>query len=427
MKETKIAIVASNASTRFGGESFIPYHIYKRLHQRGLTVKLLVHERCRNDLQQTLTSAQFQDVLFFKDTSLQKALHFFSKYLPNRVSDFTTNWLIDLITETDYKKTLKKLIQSKTVNLIHQCSKVSPRLPSMLYDLPAPCIIGPLNGNMSDPPGLRSRVSFFEKSFIWFSRLVSNGLNRLMPGKLQASVILVANQRTREGLPKAIKGQIVELVENGVDLQVWSSAGKKKENTSNHLNYVSCGAFIDYKAFDLLLYAFQRVRQQTNIHLTLIGDGPLKLDMIKLADQLCLNDSVTFTGALAQSKITEIYKSTDVFVFPSLRDCGGAAILEAMAMELPVIAADWGGPKDYVTSESGILVPPTSKETYVEGLSTAMLHLAEKPKLRKQMGLKGRERVLQSFDWERKIDRLIEIYTQVASEAGSQKPEFSGF
>jgi glycosyltransferase involved in cell wall biosynthesis len=83
-----------------------------------------------------------------------------------------------------------------------------------------------------------------------------------------------------------------------------------------------------------------------------------------------------------------------------------------MAVGLPVIATNWGGPADYLNSRCGILVKPASKEGFVKGLTDAMLKLAQSPEFQQSMGRVGRERVLQHFDWERKVDRILEIYQQ---------------
>lgn len=85
--------------------------------------------------------------------------------------------------------------------------------------------------------------------------------------------------------------------------------------------------------------------------------------------------------------------------------------MEAMAVGLPVIATNWGGPGDYLNSTWGILVEPASKEGFVKGLTDAMLKLTQSPELRPSMGCAGRERVRQHFDWEGKVDRILEIST----------------
>jgi glycosyltransferase involved in cell wall biosynthesis len=90
-----------------------------------------------------------------------------------------------------------------------------------------------------------------------------------------------------------------------------------------------------------------------------------------------------------------------------------------MAMGLPVIATDWGGPADYLDAACGILVPPKSREQFVNDLAAAMLTLASSPELRTEMGRAGRRRVEEMFDWERKADRILEIYGQTVNGIGS--------
>jgi glycosyltransferase involved in cell wall biosynthesis len=85
-------------------------------------------------------------------------------------------------------------------------------------------------------------------------------------------------------------------------------------------------------------------------------------------------------------------------------------VLEAMAVGLPVIPTNWGGPGDYLNSSWGILVEPASKEGFVMGMTDAMLKLTQSPELLHSMGCGGRERVRQHFEWEGKVDRILEIY-----------------
>ena len=100
---------------------------------------------------------------------------------------------------------------------------------------------------------------------------------------------------------------------------------------------------------------------------------------------------------------------------PSLRECGGTAILEAMALGKPIIATNWGGPADYVNASCGILVDPSSKTGFVDGLAEAMLRLAGSPELRRSLAEGGIRRVLEdNLDWNSKADRILSILLEVA-------------
>jgi glycosyltransferase involved in cell wall biosynthesis len=134
-----------------------------------------------------------------------------------------------------------------------------------------------------------------------------------------------------------------------------------------------------------------------------------------LAVRLGLGGVVAFHGWIPQPEVARRLRAADVFVLPSLYECGGAVVLEAMAAGLPVIATDWGGPADYLNATCGLLVEPTSRAGFIGSLAAAMTTLAGSPLLRLQLGRAGRERAVREFDWERKIDRMLEIYAAAAS------------
>ena len=97
-------------------------------------------------------------------------------------------------------------------------------------------------------------------------------------------------------------------------------------------------------------------------------------------------------------------------------------MLEAMAVGLPVVAANWAGPAVHVTDETGIRVSPESHKGFVDGLSSAIVKLAQSPELRQKMGAAGKQRVLMGdYDWDQKINHLIEIFIETI-ETSPGKP-----
>jgi glycosyltransferase involved in cell wall biosynthesis len=108
---------------------------------------------------------------------------------------------------------------------------------------------------------------------------------------------------------------------------------------------------------------------------------------------------------------------TDVYVMPSLRECGGLALLEAMGCGLPIIATNWMGPAEYLDRDCAILVVPSSERDFVEGFRNAMTRLAGDGELRKKLGTNAQLKVRAGlYDWEKKADRVLEILHEAARQ-----------
>lgn len=419
----KILIVAEHASARLGGEAALPLHYYRVLRARGHDVWLLIHERTRQELE-----ARFghdSRIIYVADTRTLIFLWRLGHLLPTQIAAFTTGYLKRVLTQRQQVLRARQLVADEGIEVVHQPMPVSPREPSQLCRMSVPVVIGPMNGGMHFPPAFHFRVPRAERWFMAVSRRATNLMNRLFSGKRQASAILVANERTRQALPEGISGRIVEIVENGVDLSIWSHhEARQKLSRRPQTKFVFVGRLVDWKAVDILLEAFLRVRHRAPMSLEIIGDGP---DRAKLeaycAERQSLSSSdtagnVSFTGWLSQQDCATRLRMADVLVLPSLYECGGAVVLEAMASSLPVIATAWGGPLDYLDPSCGYLVPPDSHESLVAGIADAMLQLASSPELAREMGLAGAAKVKAKFDWEVKVDTVLGVYRQAIADCG---------
>jgi glycosyltransferase involved in cell wall biosynthesis len=265
---------------------------------------------------------------------------------------------------------------------------------------------------MEYPPAFRNEHGRLARIGLLFGRALANFANMLIPGKRLARFILVANRRTQEALPIGIKGQVVEMVENGVDLKIWQTK-KSVDQPGPTVRFIFIGRLIDWKALEIALEALGRLQGQISASFEVIGDGPMRKDWEHTAHRMGLAQTVKFFGFMSQQDCADHLKKADVLVLPSLFECGGAVVLEAMAVGVPVIATAWGGPLDYLDESCGILVAPDSREALIAGFASAMKTLAESPELRAKMGFAGSRRARQ-FDWERKIDQILQLY-QLAS------------
>jgi glycosyltransferase involved in cell wall biosynthesis len=338
--------------------------------------------------------------------------------LPDRISSFTAGFLLRFMTQIAQRREIRRLLREQAISVIHQPIPVSPKEPSLIFGLNVPVIIGPMNGGMNYPPSFRKLQSRTERLALGAGRRLADLMNYLMPGKRQAAMLLVANERTRAALPGGVCENVVSLVENGVDLTLWSMPHPlPTESASSTARFVFMGRLVDWKAVDLLLLAFKRASAQTAMTLAIIGSGDERVNLELLARSLDVLDErsgqpgkVCFLGWMSQVDCAGQLAHSDALVLPSMAECGGAVVLEAMAMEVPVIATAWGGPMDYLDSSCGILVEPSSKEAFVENLALALVRLATDPRERRAMGKAGRLKVIRDFDWEGKVDRMLEHY-----------------
>lgn len=407
----RVLIVAEHASAKFGGEAILPLHYFRVLRKRGIETWLIVHSRTRDELT-ALFPSDSDRIHFIPDSTYLRLLGRIGKPLPGQLRHFTVGFLARLSSQRKARDIARRLIRDHRIDVVHQPIPVSPKESSLLYNLGAPLIIGPMNGGMTYPPGFTRTQGGITAVFMRMGRAMSGLLNRLMPGKLWASALLVANDRTAAALPSGVCGKVITVVENGVDLSLWT-APQRSQDSTGPVRFAFTGRLVDWKAVDILLDAFKLLVEQDSANLEILGNGPMRPSLEAQAKALGIADRVKFHGWVSQPQCAQILREVDALVLPSLYECGGAVVLEAMALGLPVIASDWGGPADYLDASSGILVPPHSRETFVKDLTEAMRKLARSPEMRSAMGRAGRRRVEEAFDWERKVDRILEIYDDV--------------
>jgi glycosyltransferase involved in cell wall biosynthesis len=405
----RVLIVAQNASTKFGGEAILPWHYFRLLRKRGVDVRLVVHERTRDELLALLPD-EASRMRFVPDLTAQQVMFRVGQYLPGRINENTIGFLTHAITALMQRNLVRDLVTKHRIDVIHEPIPVSPKQPSFMFGLGAPVIIGPMNGGMDFPPAFAGSASLAERAFMGVGRELAHVVNQLIPGKRDAAILLTANERTRKALPRSASQHVIQLVENGVDMGLFH-AREQAARTGETIRFVFMGRLVDWKRVDILLEACSKL-QGENFTLEILGDGPLRGELESYAQGLGIAERVIFHGMQPQARCSQVLSECDALVLPSLRECGGAVVLEAMACGLPVIATRWGGPADYLDERSGILVDPTGHGSFVAGLIDAMRRMITSPELRARLGEAGKRRVQEEFDWERKIDRILDIYEQ---------------
>jgi glycosyltransferase involved in cell wall biosynthesis len=410
----RICIVAENASFRFGGEASLPLHYFSRLRARGIEAWLIVHGRTQEELEALFPNDRDR-IHFIQDKWFDRLMWRLGRYLPRRIAEATVGTLTVLVNQLIQRRVAKALIAAHKINLIHQPIPVSPRAPSFICKLGVPVVIGPMNGGMEYPPALSCNESWLTRISVALTRRGANLVNHLVPGKKLADILLVANQRTRLALPSCARGKVVEIAENGVDIELWTLPSERSRDEDS-ARFIFIGRLVDWKRLDLAIRALADV---PGARMDVVGDGPMRAEWTALAARLHLGERVSFVGWLPQRECARYLRSAMGLLLPSVYECGGAVVLEALAMGVPTIATAWGGPADYLDETCGILVSPDSSDAVIRGFGSAMRRLIDDPDLRLKLGRSGRKRAEKLFDWERKLDQILHIYRQGISQSSA--------
>lgn len=184
----------------------------------------------------------------------------------------------------------------------------------------------------------------------------------------------------------------IPIIPNGVDLKTYRT--ENRNETFPHL--LSVGRIVYQKGLDLALRALAGLKD-LDWQWHIAGDGPQMDSLKSLAQELGIDDGITFLGWQSREQLIEQYKWSNLFLFPSRHEGMPNAVLEAMASGLPVIASRIAGNEELVIDgETGILFPSED----VGLLRVALKQLLNDSALRQKMGSTSRRRVEEHYSWE---------------------------
>lgn len=242
------------------------------------------------------------------------------------------------------------------------------------------------------------------------------------PAVRRLHVVSQDNKRAFEqwwGLGGGGAADYIQLVREGINLDSFERTRHDKEQARREWNIaeehkvVACLARLHpMKGQDNLLLAAPEVLKRYPETLFLIaGEGGELPRLEKLRDHLGLSQSVRFTGQVTD--VPSLLAATDILCHPSLADGLPNAVVEAMAMGLPVVASSVGGIPEVIEDRvSGLLVPPHD----IKAISKALLGLLEEPKTAARLGQRAEKDVRIEFSLENNLRHLVGVLEQEQEE-----------
>ena len=306
--------------------------------------------------------------------------------------------------------------QRRKWDLVHAVTPVSTSAPSRLHRLGLPVVVGPLNAGLDFPPAFAD-IMQQESTWLYRVRRLGQLLDRLIGATRRTRTIFSATRATRASIPTAQRHRCVPMLENGIDLDRFSPAPwPQAPGPDQPLRLLFVGRLIAFKALPLLLKAAAQVRSGIPVELRVVGDGPMRAAWKDEARSLGLEDCVSFVGHQNADQVAAHMRWCHLFCLPSVRESGGAVLLEAMASARPVAAVAFGGPGEIIDDGVGRALPPKSPQSVVAGFAATLRHAANRPEEWRRRGLEGRRRAATLYDWETKISQAIDHYRSILHE-----------
>lgn len=209
------------------------------------------------------------------------------------------------------------------------------------------------------------------------------------------------------------------VIHNGLDFYRFKDlpngeSFRKKYNIKGKM-ILSVGRLEKIKGHDFLIKSFAEVlKSQPDVFLVIVGeDWGEKARLKELVRTLKLEGKVIFTGFLSLAQMPNAYVACDIFVNPSEHESFGIVILEAMACKKPCIATRVGAVSEIMEEgQTGLMVDYGNKKQLV----LAILDLLNNDDMRRSMGEKGRQRVIENFTWEKIGEDYSRVYESVLNE-----------
>jgi glycosyltransferase involved in cell wall biosynthesis len=231
----------------------------------------------------------------------------------------------------------------------------------------------------------------------------------------KASVVVVVGRPLERFLRPWLSGTAdghLRIIPNGVDLKTIQEVVEESTRKGRvRKRLISVGNLWPVKGIDVNLRALaglDRLGVQWESY-SVVGDGPERNRLERLAQELGIADRVHFKGRLAHRETLKEIVDADIFSLPSWREAFGVVYLEAMACGKPVIGC-WGqGAEDIIRHEKdGLLVKPKN----VEDLTTTLGHLLKNDEYACALGRSATVRA-REFTWERNAEQYLDVYKEV--------------
>jgi len=322
-----------------------------------------------------------------------------------KIEHFKSNYIdkIDLLSIYKGKESIQKILKIKDIDVIHANGAI--------HSLHA--YLGTRTLQFNKRPAIITSIHSVPRGNVFLRMPKWIGMTITL--KIASNKLLPVSNYTRTQLTMhGLAPEKVITVHNAIDLDVFDNASKTAfiplEKEKDRPNIVYVANLIPVKGHEYYLMAAKKILKKYDAKFYVIGDGPRRKELEKLAYKLGIKESIVFTGSIYWPKIYWVLSNiSDICVSSSLSENFPFYIIECMAARKPVVATNVGGISEAIIDGiNGYLVPPRDSTS----LAKAASKLIENQDKAREMGLKGRQIVEKRFSMKVITRRLEKIYEE---------------
>lgn len=308
-------------------------------------------------------------------------------------------------------------------DVAHHVSYVRYWTPSLLSELPIPFVWGPVGG--AEATRLDLDLGTYGRAFEGVRQLVL---------RLAACHPLVHRTARRSAVALAASDETAERVRRlgASDVRAMSPVGAPEDTLLRGRGLDADGSrsetgpvftsvtgrqrLMHWKGVQLGIRAFAEADLPGGAY-HVFGSGRQRERLQRLARELGVADRVHFWGDVTRAEMLDVLERSHALVHPGIHDPGATVIPEAMALGVPVLCLDAGGPAVLVDEDTGFLAPFGPLDASVAGLTEGMRRLAGDPELLRAMRAACFERARGRFSWPARAERYLAIYREALARS----------